>query len=292
MEGAGRPPTRAVGGKIAALAVPKHQKPMRPLEVDMYHVGDGDDMQQHGKYTSNLQYNVIYRTVSDRLLVLSEAIGNGWVKVLELSGDVYYHHRGSKQSQWLPPPHAAQKVKDWSEVRFHPKNDGFHAKNDGFHAKNGGSQGRGYLSVVTLASMTRRRELIQSGKPAAEQRQFERARLKRESTILRKQEAKARKLAKEKKIRMAQAKVNLKGMAWVLQLQGEAHIRFVKYCVAVQAQWRMLMMKNIYKKMRANEQKMRKKRMDAELIAIQKMQRHGESTSDPMTRFDFKEGCF
>ena len=44
--------------------------------------------------------------------------------------------------------------------------------------------------------------------------------------------------------------------------------------MAVQAQWRMLLMKRVYARMRANEQKMRKKRMNNELIAVQKMQRH------------------
>jgi hypothetical protein len=43
--------------------------------VDIYHVGDGDDVQQH------------------------EKIGNGWVKILELSGEVYYYHRAERRSQ-------------------------------------------------------------------------------------------------------------------------------------------------------------------------------------------------
>eukprot|EP01046_Picozoa_sp_COSAG06_P007869 COSAG06_NODE_392_length_16344_cov_4.086981_8_plen_1386_part_00 len=218
-------PTRPFGGRTAELATPKHRRQSYRERLEMYHVGDGDATQQH------------------------EEIGCGWVRVLELSGDVYYWNPRLKKSQWNPPPHADPHIQEWKE-------------------------GRGAMSAATLASLTRRRELIKSGRPAAEMRQREAARLRREMAELRKEKLMEQQAQAAKKQRLEHLKKQAKMSAWFMQLEAEAHARFVEYVTKVQAKWRSILLKRIYKQMRANQIKLRSDRMKTELMGIRMIQRH------------------
>ena len=86
-------PTRPVGGRTAELATPKHHRQCQREARGIYHVGDGEQMQQH------------------------EEVGCGWVRVLERSGETYYWHARLRRSQWEPPLHAVDFVQLWRQER-------------------------------------------------------------------------------------------------------------------------------------------------------------------------------
>lgn len=217
-------PTRPVGGRIAELATPRHPRQYQRQVNEIYHVGEGERMQQH------------------------EAIGCGWVRVLELSGEVYFWHPRLRKSQWDPPPHAGAEVQAWQD-------------------------GRAAMSPATLASLTRRRQLIQSGKPVEDLRKCERARRRRDAKRLKQAQLKEAKAQRQKETRMRVLDKEVRMLGWIAKLGHEAHARFVEYVTLVQAKWRGIIFKRTYRTMRENIKKRQVERLQRELLYAIRIQK-------------------